>query len=248
VALTAKTGVPAGRLTLVAVVAFTGELSIGWCNDAFDAARDAAAGRTDKPIATGTVSRRAVAVAGVVTLVATLAGGFVIGVATGLVNLAMMAAGWAYNAGVKSTAASGLAYVVGFGLIPVFATSVTPGHPGPGGWTVAAAATLGVGAHFANVLPDLQADRVTGVRGLPQRVAALPRGDLLVRVIALVLLVAASAMIALAPGRSGGWPAVAGFTLAVLLALVAAVARGRGPFLAALGIAALDVVLFVALT
>lgn len=245
-ALTAKTGVPGGRLTLVAIVAFAGELSIGWYNDVCDAERDAAAGRTDKPVAMGTVSRRAVAVAGVAALLVSLVLGFLVRPATGLVNLVMMAAGWAYNAGVKSTLASGLAFVVGFGLIPVFAASVDGGWPSA--WTVAAAATLGVGAHFANVLPDLHADRVTGVRGLPQRIAALPRGDVLIRVIALVLLVAASAMITLAPGRTHGWPAVSGFALAVLLALVAAVARGRGPFIAALGIAALDVVLFVALT
>ncbi len=32
-----------------------------------------------------------------------------------------------------------------------------------------AGALLGAGAHFINVLPDTEADEITGVRGLPQR-------------------------------------------------------------------------------
>jgi 4-hydroxybenzoate polyprenyltransferase len=40
-----------------------------------------------------------------------------------------------------------------------------------------AAALLGVSAHFANVLPDMQADKLTGVRALPhlmgQRLSAI---------------------------------------------------------------------------
>jgi hypothetical protein len=40
-------------------------------------------------------------------------------------------------------------------------------------WAFAAGALLGVAAHFANVLPDLDDDRATGVRGLPQSLAAL---------------------------------------------------------------------------
>jgi 4-hydroxybenzoate polyprenyltransferase len=44
-------------------------------------------------------------------------------------------------------------------------------------WIVMAAALLGVSAHFANVLPDMQADKLTGVRALPhlmgQRLSAV---------------------------------------------------------------------------
>src|SRR5580698_5751171 len=50
-----------------------GQLSVGWSNDAFDAPRDAAAGRTDKPVATGEISTRAVWIAAVISLVAALA-------------------------------------------------------------------------------------------------------------------------------------------------------------------------------
>jgi hypothetical protein len=157
----------------------------------------------------------------------------------------MMAAGWAYNAGLKSTMASGLMYIAGFGLIPAFAASTVPGHPVPPAWTSAAAALLGLGAHFANVLPDLAADTVGGVRGLPQRVAASSGGERAVRLVALGLLLTASGLIVLAAGRPYRWPALAGLAGAALLALVGARARGRLPFLAAIGIAALDVTLFV---
>src|SRR5215472_9239767 len=153
-----------------------GQLSIGWSNDSFDARRDATAGRTDKPVATGNISMRAVWIAAI-------------------------AAGWAYNARLKSTLASGLMYLLGFGLIPAYVTSTLPGHPAPRWWVTAAAALVGLGAHFANVLPDLAADQATGVNGLPQWVAAR-WGTGVVRAIALVLLLLASVLLLLASSRS----------------------------------------------
>ena len=42
-----------GRLVLLVLVVLTGQLTIGWTNDWADAARDAAAGRADKPVAAG---------------------------------------------------------------------------------------------------------------------------------------------------------------------------------------------------
>ena len=141
-----------------------------------------------------------------------------IGEVAGILNAVMMTPGWAYNAGRKSTLMSGLTYVVGFGLIPAFAASTLPGHPAPRLSAVGAAAVLGLGGHFANVLPDLAGDEAAGVRGLTQRVAA----------------------------RSGShrWIAWAGLGAAVLLATVGARSAGRVPFRAAIGIAAIDVALF----
>ena len=52
-------------------------------------------------------------------------------------------------------------------------------HPLPRWQVTVAAAGVGLGAHFANVLPDLVGDRVTGVRGLPHLHAALGNGDAL---------------------------------------------------------------------
>lgn len=51
--LAATAGHRVGTVVLIRVAVLTGQLSIGWLNDAVDADRDDAVGRTDKPIATG---------------------------------------------------------------------------------------------------------------------------------------------------------------------------------------------------
>jgi UbiA prenyltransferase family len=244
-------------LTAPAMLAL--QFSIGWSNDAFDASRDAAAGRTDKPLATGAIGPGPVWAAAGLSLLAALGMALAIGTATGIITAVMAAAGWAYNAGLKSTLASGLMYLVGFGLVPAYAASTLPGHPWPRWQVTVAAALIGLGAHFVNVLPDLAADRATGVRGLPQQVAALAgghgsggsspanitaRGEPAVRACAIVLLLAASALLLAAarPGRR--WIAAAGLVVSAALAAVSARGHGRVPFGAAIGIAAVDVVLF----
>lgn len=240
--LTARAG-GAGPALYGAVPMLALQLSIGWSNDAFDAGRDAAAGRRDKPLAVGTVGARPVWAAAVVSVVLSVALAFAIGAAAGAVTVIMAAAGWAYNAGLKSTPVSGLLYVAGFGLVPVYAAFVLPSHPWPRWPVIAAAALIGLGAHFANVLPDLAADRATGVRGLPQRVASA-FGSRAVRGCALVLLLGASALLVVAARPGHRWIAVGGLAVAAVLAAVGARSSGRVPFGAAIGIAAVDVVLF----
>ena len=230
---------------LVAPAILAGQLSVGWSNDVFDAGRDAAAGRTDKPLVTGATSPGAVWLAAVIALAASLGMSVALGTAPVIINAVMVAAAWAYNAGLKSTLASGLMYLAGFAPIPAFATSTLPGHPLPRWSVTVAAGAVGLGAHFANVLPDLAGDRATGVRGLPQQVAAR-WGPGAVRAVALVLLLGASALLLVASSRSRRWVAVAGLGVAALLAVVAARGTGRVPFLAAIGIAAIDVALFAA--
>lgn len=244
VSLLAAEAAPRGTGPVLAILAMLAmQLSIGWSNDAFDARRDAAAERTDKPVASGRIGIPAVWAAAVLAAAATLALSLAVGTDIFLVAVAMTAAGWAYNAGLKSTLASGLMYLAGFGLIPAYAAATLPGHPWPRWPVTLAAAVLGLGAHFANVLPDLTADRAAGVRGLPQRVAAW-RGPAAVRACALTLLLAASAVL-LAAARPEARPgAAAGLTVATVLAVIGARGGGRLPFIAAIGIAAVDVVMF----
>jgi 4-hydroxybenzoate polyprenyltransferase len=227
---------------LVAPTMLAGQLSIGWSNDAADASRDAAAGREDKPIAAGRIGTRTVWAVAIAAAVAALAMAVVISPVTGALTAVIVGAGWAYNLGLKSTLASGLMYIAGFGPIPAFAASTLPGHPAPQWWLTAAAAILGLGAHFANVLPDLTGDKTTGVKGLPQQVAA-HWGPRAAKGSALTLLLAASVLL-LAAGRLRTWLAVAGLGAALLLVAVGARGGGRLPFLASIGIAAIDVVLF----
>jgi len=250
VAITALTTILAAQAAphgvgpaLTAPALLAGQLSIGWSNDACDAPRDAAAGRKDKPLARGDISARSVWTAACVAATAGLALALVISPLTAGLYLLVVAPGWAYNLGLKSTLWSGAMYVLGFGPLPAYAASTLPWHPVPR-WTVTfAAALLGLGAHFANVLPDLAADRAAGVGGLPQRVAAR-FGPAAVRGLALALLLAASVLLLI--GATRLWVAVTGVIAAVLLAALSMRGHGRVPFYAAIGIAAVDIVLFVA--
>jgi 4-hydroxybenzoate polyprenyltransferase len=162
-------GLSAPRVALLAAAVLTGQLSVGWCNDAIDAPLDVVVARPDKPIATGRVSRATVGTAAALAVAACGVCSLALGVVPGLVHLTAVAAGWAYDLGLKSTAASGIAYVVAFGLLPAVATTalVQPHWPAP--TVMVGAALLGLAAHFANTVGDAAADAVTGVRGLPQR-------------------------------------------------------------------------------
>lgn len=224
---------------VVAAVA-AGQLTIGWVNDLVDLRRDRAVGRADKPLAAGRVPAGwvvpAVALAGVACVVASLAAGW----RSGLVHLLLVVgAGQAYNLGLKATALSWLPYAVAFGALPAVPPLAGDPPAWPPWWTVAAGAGLGVGAHVLNALPDLADDLRTGVRGFPHRLGAR-RG----RWVAAGLLVVASLLAALGPGRPPPWVWGALLLVAVLAAVTLG-GRGRWPFRAALGIAVLDVVLLV---
>ena len=229
---------------LVAPAMLTGQLSVGWSNDACDAARDVAAGRTDKPVARGEVTVRSLWVAAVVSVIAAL----VMSAAISLVTLGVLAllvgAGWAYNLGLKSTPWSGAMYLLGFAPLPAYAASTLPGQPAPRFWVCVAAGLVGLGAHFVNVLPDLAADLRSGVRGLPQLVAAR-WGPGAARACALVLLLSASALLVAEASPARRWIAVAGLCCSCLLAVAGALGSGRTPFRAALAIAGADVAVFV---
>ena len=229
---------------LVAPAMLAGQLSVGWSNDACDAARDVAAGRTDKPVARGEISVRSLWVAAVVSVAAALAMAAAISLLTMGILALLVGAGWAYNLGLKSTPWSGVMYLLGFGPLPAYAASTLPGQPAPRFWVCVAAALVGLGAHFVNVLPDLTADLSSGVRGLPQLVAAR-WGPGAARAAALVLLLSASALLVVEASPARRWVAVVGLCLSCVLALAGAVGTGRTPFRAALAIAGADVAVFV---
>lgn len=241
----APSGFGGGRLALVALAMLAGQLSVGWSNDAIDAERDTAARRADKPAATGLISERSLWVAAAGALVATLALAAAIDPFTLAIDAVTLVAAWAYNLGLKATPWSGLTYVVGFGLLPAYAASALPGHPLPRLTVTVAAALLGLGAHFLNVLPDLADDARSGVRGLPQRVSAR-FGAPVARGVALTLLLGASVLLLAASSPGRRWAAIAGLCAACVLAVAAALGSGRVPFTAAIAIAGVDVLTFVA--
>ncbi|MGE5763086.1 MAG: UbiA family prenyltransferase [Mycobacterium leprae] len=255
-AFAASVGRGAAGTVAVAAAVLAGQVSVGWSNDWVDRERDARAGRRDKPVARGALPGGAVAAAALAALTAAVPLSFLSGWRAALAHLAALAAAWAYNLGVKATLLSPLPYAVAFALLPAFVVLGLPGHPLPPGWLVAAGALLGVGAHLANALPDIPDDLAAGVRGLPHRL-----GPAWSRRLAAALLLAASALLVLAPpGPPRPLPLAgllaAALTVAVGVLLSAATAgrvvriatgdRSRAPFLVALAVAGLDVALLVA--
>lgn len=245
--LAVSVDLPAGTVVLLVATIFTGQLSIGWSNDVIDADRDAAVGRTDKPLAVGSVDRRLTMAATVLALLATVALSAVLsvlgGVIAALATLLIVVCGWVYNLGMRSTVLSFLPYVVAFGVLPAVATLALPSHPWPAWWAIAAGSMLGVAAHLVNVLPDLRQDALSGIRGLPHRIGATPS-----TIGAALLMVGAAA--ALLFGPTGAVPAWRWIAFGVLLVAgigTAAVIRRPGSrllFSMLIVGAAIDVVLF----
>ena len=177
--------VEAAPLGLLVAAVFAGQVSVGLSNDAIDAARDAAVGRTDKPIAGGRVTAgRALAVAVGAVVVAL---GLSLPLGPGLVaaHAIALALAWAYNAGLKSTPLSIAPFLLSFGLFPSFATlsTATPALAAP--WATVAGAALGAAVHLTDVVRDLDDDRRTGVRGLPHRLGA--RASVLLAAVGIVV-------------------------------------------------------------
>ncbi|WP_240930405.1 UbiA family prenyltransferase [Isoptericola sp. BMS4] len=243
-ALALRVSPTTGTAVLVTTAVGAGQLSVGWSNDWLDAARDRRVGRADKPTVTGAVAPGTLRAAALGALGACAVLSLATGLLPGLLHLAAVAGAWAYNAGLKATAWSWLPYAVSFGLLPAFVLTAAGATVPP--WVVAAAALLGVGAHVANVLPDLEDDRATGVRGLPHRLGR--RASI---VLAPVML-AAGCMVALLgptgpPGAGAGALAAAAGALAVG-AGAAGVLRpaSRAPFALSMAVAAACVVQVVA--
>jgi 4-hydroxybenzoate polyprenyltransferase len=240
--LAVRAGRGAAGSAAVGLAVGLGQLSVGWCNDWVDAGRDRQAARADKPLASGRLRASTVGTAAVLALVAAAGASELSGWRAALAHQGALLAAWSYNLRLKATAVSVLPYLLAFGLLPAFITLGLPGHPFPPAWAFVGGALLGAGAHLANVLPDIEADRRAGVRGLPQRLGAAGS-----RVASMALLLAASGLFAL-----GARPRDA--LSAVVLGAAAAVAgwglwRARAPagsraaFRAVLVMAALDVAL-----
>jgi len=203
-------GHPIGAAALVTAVVAASQLAIGWANDAIDATRDARVGRRDKPVAQGRLKRRTVAVAAGVAAVATVVLALPFGpLATAAITVGL-AGGLAYDWPLKSTPLSPLPYLVGFTALPAFVVWSLPATPPV--WLLVAGGLLGIGAHFANVLPDLADDLATGVRGAPHRLGR--RGSELV---ASGMLLAATAVLAFGPPGPPGWWAWLGAAAAVVV-------------------------------
>ena len=211
-------GVSAGlepwRLVLLTLVVATNQLSTGLSNDWIDAARDTASARDDKPVALGLVTATTVRTVAIIAAISSVILSIPLGPFAMLANGIFLLAGWLYNAGAKKTPVSVVPYVVGFGSLPALATLSLPEPALAGWWAILAGALLGVAAHFANVLPDLDDDRTAGIRGLPHVVGARASG-----IVTGLALGGASIVVVWGPGTSPDAVALIGGGASVALAL-----------------------------
>jgi 4-hydroxybenzoate polyprenyltransferase len=167
VALAVSTGRSGVGVLSVGAAVLAGQLSVGWHNDWLDALRDSAAGRSDKPVPAGDISRRTVARCALIALAATVPLSFASGWRAAAVHLLAVLLAWSYNARLKATLASVVPFAVAFPLLVAFVTLGGPKAAWPPWWALAAAALLGCGAHLVNAAPDLADDTEAGIRGLP---------------------------------------------------------------------------------
>ncbi|WP_293694189.1 UbiA family prenyltransferase [uncultured Agrococcus sp.] len=209
-------------LVLVATV-LLGQVSVGLSNDAIDAPRDRAAGRTDKPLAREPGLLRASWALSVVFGVLSIALSLILGWAFATAHLVFLLSGWLYNALLKATPLSVLSYVIGFGMLPSLPALVASDRLAPF-WATCAGAALGIAIHCANVLPDIDDDRRAGILGFPQRLGRRTAG-----VVAAASLIAGAGIVASSAAASAMAVAWAFFAaVAVLAAVVCAlVMRGR---------------------
>ena len=180
-----------GPAYVIAFTVFTGQLVVGWSNDLYDFADDQKHQRLNKPLVSGVITEKylrswlifMVPFSLVVNILGPL------GFEGGLLYWLGIGCGVAYNFYFKFTFLSPLPFAVAFAILPsciAISKDVTPPL-----WMWLGGALLGCAAHFVNVLKDLDQDRASEIKGLPQSVgkkASIAIAAVL-SVIALVVLV-----------------------------------------------------------
>ncbi len=172
--LAVSAGLELWQILLLGVAVFAGQLSIGLSNDAIDAERDRAVGRTDKPIARGDITVRTAWTAAILCVVAALCLSAPLGLPLLGAHAVALISAWSYNLGLKATPVSVVPYMVTFGIFPSLAVLSADQPQWAAAWAWCAGAALGVALHLTNVLPDLDDDAQTGIRGLPHRLGGGP--------------------------------------------------------------------------
>ncbi len=228
----------------VAAAFLSGQLLTGWSNDWIDRERDRRSGRADKPVVSGRLSPATLGRAALAAAAACVPLSLALGPPAGAAHLVAVASALSYNAGLKAGPLSFAPYALSFGLLPHVVTLAAPAGRTAPAWASAAGALLGVGAHLANALPDLEDDVATGVRGLPHRLGRGPSTGLMAG-----LLLTATGLLAYGPGdpgRAGGAAITVAGGLTAGGLVLARRPGSRAAFLASVAVAVVDVALLVA--
>ncbi len=159
-----------GPAYIIAFGVFLGQLLVGFTNDLNDYQDDLKHNRSNKPLVGGQITTaqllRAIKIVAPIAVVVNIVGP--LGVKGGLIYLFGVGMGISYNLYFKSTLLSPLPYAIAFAALVACIVVATDRNPPL--WLMSAASLLGVAAHFANVLKDLDQDLSSGIKGLPQRV------------------------------------------------------------------------------
>ena len=134
---------------------------------------------------------------------------------------------WSYNVVLKRTAFSVVPFIVSFGLFPSLATLSLADPHLAAPWAWVAGAALGIAVHFTNVLPDLDDDAATGIRGLPHRL-----GPTAAAILAFSAVEVGAVAVLIGPLLVGGQLSPVGilaFAVVTALAIVGFVRAMRGP-------------------
>lgn len=239
----AASGLSGARTATLGVAVLLGQLSVGWSNDWWDARDDVSAARPEKPVVQGLVTAALLRRCAFTALALCVPASLALGWRGGVAHLVAVGSAWSYNLRLKTTVLSWAPFALSFGLLPWFVSLPAPGHPHPEAAVVVGSALFGVAAHLTNGVKDMDADALTGVRGLPQRLGVLRATALSGACIAVAVAVMATARPSPLTGGLGA--------LALLLALVAVrrAASGQAARLFELSMAAAaPVVLAVVLT
>ena len=158
-----------GPALVIAFGVFLGQLLVGFTNDLYDYQDDLKHKRIDKPLVSGKITTSQLKSAiKIVTPLAILVNLFgPLGIKGGLIYLLGVGLGVSYNFYFKFTLLSPLPYALAFAALVaaiVVATDRTPPL-----WLLISAACLGVAAHFANVIKDINEDLKSEIIGLPQK-------------------------------------------------------------------------------
>jgi 4-hydroxybenzoate polyprenyltransferase len=180
-----------GPALVIAFGVFCGQLVVGWSNDIIDYQDDLLHNRQKKPLVSGQISLRllqnSLRVMSPIAIVINLFGPL------GLIGggLSVLAIGFAvaYNFYFKFTVFSWLPYAIAFGSLPS-CMALSKGES-PALWMWLGGALLGTAAHFLNVIKDMEQDKASGIKGLPQRLGSKVSG------VTAVALIAAAAVVVL---------------------------------------------------
>jgi 4-hydroxybenzoate polyprenyltransferase len=226
-----------GPAFVIAFGVFLGQLLVGFTNDLVDYPDDLKHNRLSKPLVSGELTtiklRRAINAVIPLTLLVNLVGP--LGVKGGLIYLFGVGMGVSYNFYFKSTLLSPIPYALAFAALVssiIVSTDRTPPL-----WFITAAVSLGVAAHFANVLKDIDQDLESKIKGLPQQIGK--KGS---RVITSLLLIIATLIL---HNANSNMPLL---IVGLVFAIITSFAPNKIIFKSLMITAVVDVMMFISAT